>query len=306
MIKSILNPARSIYLLWRPVLSLLFLSAILGTSPLFAGAWVQPQGSYYVKLWVAEFRADQEFGLQGERQRLYLAAGSWRQATLEERSAGLYAECGLTPQLTLVASLPWKRLTRSATDILEPINPNIRNRSSGMGDLSMGLRRLLSSAPLVSSIQIMGRIPAGYQVGPAPTQLNDTPVLPRGNGARALSLEILAGQSRSRLYATGGLGYRVQSGRPDNEILYTAELGFYPLPALLVRGTIDGSRTRADDLHAPRGVAVVIDQDLLKLDLGLILSLSSTLQLSLDRIFFLSGRNTPAGSQTFIALALKE
>ena len=298
MLRS-LHPSR------KPILYLTLLSILLHGVPLFAGAWVQEKGAFYLKIWTTGFSTEDEFDLQGERRPLYYYIGSWRRTSLEERSAGIYAEYGLTRRFTLVATLPWKQLTRKATDILEPVSPHIRNHSSGIGDLAMGVRLHLFSNFLVSSIQVMVRIPGGYEVGPPPTQLADNPHLPLGTGVRALSLEALAGHSSSRWYTTGSLGYRFQDGRLKDEILYTLEFGFYPISSLVIQGTVDGIRTRARQLRLPLGTSIVMDQDLLKMGLGLIWSPSSYIELSLIRISHFLGRNAPAASQMIIGLALK-
>ena len=285
---------------WIPLAAIL-----LGSVPaqLHAGAWTQPPGGLYLKLAGLSFRSGEFLDAEGER-----LARQEKPSTeeLSDRNASVYLEYGVRERLTLVASLPYKRLVHTKKEVrfFESLDTTITRiypdeNESGFADLEMRLRWRLLQDPAVVSVTLGGKLPLGYE-------MQEESNVPLGTGEIDGDTRLLVGKSLYPLpgYATGAIGYRKRGGIFSDELLYNLEAGF-TYGNLLVKGVAEGVRTFGD-CGATGAMGMLIgDQNSLKLSPGVIWSFSERLEVGADLFYIASGCNTAAGTTYAVGLAFK-
>lgn len=255
----------------------------------FAGAWTQPQGSYYAKaaiLWLNSTESLDEGGSRVDR----LGSGQLRDLTVST-----YAEYGLTDRLTLVTSAPYKRLEDRRTFAGQGV---AIERVRRLGDLDLRLRWLWRQQPLVTSVAIGAKIPLGYDV-------DDDTRVPPGTGQIDADIRLLFGYSLYPVpaYVTGEAGYRTRGGVFSDETFFSLESG-YTAGRLLLKGFATVIRTRGSCSTGAQG-DLIGNQNLLKLSPGAIYRVSPQAELSLELIHVASGCNTAVGNSFVIGVAFK-
>ena len=297
----------------RTALALLVVGLLAGHC--WAGAWVQEQGSYFLKVGSSYFSTTEEFNHLGERLQILEEQTAFEDASFRDANLNLYLEYGLTEKATMVATLPFKGL-RSERDVLFgggiETNREIVN-TVGFGDVTLSVRRKLLPDPLALSIQTGIKFPLGYEQQPA----NDGP--PLGTAKFDGEIHLLAGRSLWPLpgYVTGSLGFRRRGGRLNDEMVYGIEIGYNVGPMLAKIG-LDGIRNRSTPpdiagqtvvtpLPGGGGVLpdlVVGDQHFTKLGPGIIYSLSPGRAVQAELLHVLAGTNTLSGTVFSLALIL--
>ena len=282
----------------------------------------------YFKLAGLSFRSQDYLDAAGDR-RERVAKPSMEELSDESMSA--YLEYGLWENLTLVATLPYKRLVYKNTEVkvfksdvldttITRILPDEIN--SGLADLELRLRWRLLRNPAVVSLALGGKFPLGYDIdqdsigsldsgvlGLGPSPLADgtgaDSRIPLGTGERDVDIRLLLGKSLYPLpgYVTSTVGYRKRGGAFSDEFFYGFEAGV-TYNRLLVKGVVEGMRTMGDCGAMGQG-GLVGDQDILKLAPGLIWSLSNHLELGVDLFHIAAGCNTAAGTTYAVGLAFK-
>ena len=285
---------------WIPLAAIL-----LGSIPaqLHAGAWTQPPGGLYLKLAGLSFRSGEFLNAEGER-----LARQEKPSTeeLSDRNASVYLEYGVRERLTLVASLPYKRLVHKKTEVrfFESLDTTITRiypdeNESGFADLEMRMRWRLLEDPAVVSVTLGGKLPLGYE-------MQEESNVPLGTAEIDGDTRLLVGKSLYPLpgYVTGAIGYRRRGGIFSDELLYSLEAGFTH-GNLLVKGVAEGVRTFGD-CGATGAMGMLIgDQNSLKLAPGVIWSFNERLEVGADLFYIASGCNTAAGATYAIGLAFK-
>lgn len=269
-----------------------FLSTVvLGTNgPVFAGAWVQKEKGYYLKVATNYLNTTNDIDAQGNRVK---KAGL---GELTDLSFSTYLEYGIGDQLTLVASVPYKRLEdyrTFATGIA-------KEKRSGLGDLEGRLRwQMMNQGPMVASVAAGAKFPLWYENDP------NTRV-PLSSRKVDLDLRVLAGRSLYPFpgYITGEAGYRVRGGTFSDEAFYALEAGI-TLNRFLLKGFLSGIHT-SGTCETAGEVGLIGDQNVLKLSPGIIYRLTDRFELSLDLIHVAAGCNTTAGNTLSFGLALKK
>ncbi len=293
----------------RPLFPCLPLAAILlAAAPgrLDAGAWTQPQCGFYSKLAGLSFSSRAVLNTDGERQDRAVDP----REELSDRGLSAYLEYGLLDRLTLVASLPYKRLVfRNPREAryFEALDSTIVRQHpdqsrSGLADLELRLRWRLLLDPAVVSLAAGGKFPLGYEV---PTEIPESYV-PLGTGETDAEVRLLVGKSLYPLpaYVTGTLGYRRRGGDFGDELFHGLEAG-YSYNRLLVKGVVEGIQTLGDCGAMGEGGGLIGDQNSLKLSPGLIWSFNDRLEISADLFHIASGCNTAAGTTYALGLAFK-
>ncbi|MCE2448740.1 MAG: hypothetical protein J4F35_10245 [Candidatus Latescibacteria bacterium] len=276
----------------------------------------------YFKIAGLSFRSQDYLDAVGER-RERVAKPSMEELSDESMSA--YLEYGLRERLTLVATLPYKRLVYKNTEVkvfksdlldttITRIHPDEIN--SGLADLELRLRWRLLRNPAVVSLALGGKFPLGYDIdqdsigslsagglglGPSPVD----GVAGADNKVRDIDMRLLVGKSLYPLpgYLTSTVGYRQRGGAFSDEFFYGFEAGV-TYKRLLVKGAVEGMRTMGDCGAMGQG-GLVGDQDILKLAPGLIWSLSKNLEVGVDLFHIAAGCNTAAGTTYAVGLAFK-
>ena len=268
----------------------LFLGALFPglTATAHAGAWTQKQRGYYLKLAAYSFRATSDLDARGTE------VPRPGRGTLSSLDLSAYVEYGLSEHLTLVASMPYKRLEdkRTIADFVAI------ERTWGAGDLETRLRWKLRDRPLVAAVAAGARIPLGYDVDAAAHA-------PLGSGELDGDIRLLLGRSLYPFpgYLSGEIGYRARGGPYGSEIFYALEAGVSK-HKFLFKGYLSSLRTLATcGANAQAGLSG--DQNILKVSPGLIYRLRQNAELSFEFIHIASGCNTAAGNTLSLGMALK-
>ena len=253
-----------------------------------AGAWTQKAGGSYVKVAAAYLDTGSDIDSNGDR---VPKAG---QGELRDVNLSAYVEYGITGRLTVVGSIPYKRLR----DIRVFATGRALERRSGFGDLEVRLRHRLVAEPAVVSLAVGAKLPMWYAEDPQ----SRVPLSSRKVDA---DLRLLVGRSLYPFpgYVTGEAGFRARAGGFGNEAIYGLEAGV-TIRRFLIKGFVSGIQTLGE--CAPTGeVGLVGDQSVLKLSPGVIYRLKDWLELSAELIHVAWGCNTTAGNTYLFGVALK-
>jgi hypothetical protein len=254
----------------------------------YAGAWTQKAGGSYVKIAAAYLNSGSAIDSDGNR---VPKAGM---GELRDVNLSAYVEYGFTDHLTLVGSMPYKRLK----DVRTFANGRALERRTGFGDLELRLRWRIVSEPAVVSVAVGGKVPMWYADDPQSR-------VPLSSRKVDGDVRILVGRSLYPFpgYVTGEAGFRARAGGFGNEIIYGLEAGV-TAGRLLVKGFVSGIQTLGE--CAPTGeVGLVGDQSVLKLSPGFIFRVRDWLELSAEVIHVAWGCNTSAGNTYLLGVALK-
>ena len=311
---------------WIPLAALL-----LATVPtqLHAGAWTQAPGGLYFKIAGLAFRSQEYLDTAGDRQ---ARAEKPSMEELSDRNISAYLEYGLWEHLTLVASLPYKRLVYKKTevkvfksDVLDTTITRIHPDEilTGLADLELRLRWRLLLDPAVS-LALGGKFPLGYKMGqdgndsldagglglgPSPldgARAGTDSKIPLGTGEKDIDMRLLVGKSLYPFpgYLTSTVGYRKRGGIFSDEFFYGLEAGV-TYKRLLVKGVVERMRTMGDCGATGQAGSLIGDQDILKVSPGLIWSLSKHLKIGVELFHIAAGCNTAAGTTYALGLAFK-
>lgn len=171
-----------------------------GGNELHSQAWARDSGKAYVKLAYGTSTASEQYSFDG---RIKEYADNVTENAFFDRSLYFYGELGLTPTLTLVAGLPYKRvIVRDAA---------FRYRTYAPGDAQIGARYSLTSLLGMSggseavAANLSLSLPLGYT-------RNLTPSV--GSGQIGADLNVSYGRSFYPFpgYAQAAVGYRYRSG----------------------------------------------------------------------------------------------
>ena len=263
-------------------------------SAAFAGAWTQNRGGYYFKVGASYLNSTIDIDANGKQ------IQKANMGELRDLNYSTYLEYGLLDRLTLVSSVPYKRLqdTRTLRDLNSVITGTALERRWGFGDMEMRLRWLLTNKPVVASIAVGGKIPLWYEEDP------NTRV-PLSSKKVDADVRILLGQSLYPLpiYVTGEVGYRIRGGDFSNEGFYALEAGI-TVNRFLFKGYLSGIRTFGT-CNPVEEVGLIADQNILKLSPGLIYRLTNWFELSVETIHIAAGCNTTAGNTFLFGIAFK-
>jgi hypothetical protein len=288
-------------------------------------AWLQPKGGYYFKVSGSYLDTDTEFNFTGDRQDVFADDESLSETSFSEFSLTTYFEYGLLDHLTLVASLPIKRITSEETSSLGPLLPDARveRTSAGPSDLVVSARvpsplRYLSPLWYLfgdrAAFALQGgvKIPLGYDENP---EKNDLPLPPLGTGKVDFEIHETAGLSLYPLpaYLSAGIGFRVRGGELNDEWIFNAEAGYTAGPVFLklrfdgLQNTIpppnlSGSTFTSFSAGTTVGDIVAGDQDVLKLNPAVAYYVTERFAVNAEVFHVLEGKNTVAGTSFVLGL----
>ncbi|RMD88791.1 MAG: hypothetical protein D6813_11555 [Calditrichaeota bacterium] len=254
----------------------------------FTGAWTQKKGHFYSKLSFLRFRSQEQFLLNGDRERL----GDNGRVT--DFGIYFYLEYGWMDKLTLIGSIPFKTINFSCA------TTGCDHTTTGIGDIYTGFRYNLSDNNWIVSVQSGVKFSTGYETDE--TKLNSAP--PLGDGQTDIDFRLLFGKSilKYKGYINIDVGYRARSGEPVDEIPYAFEGGITLTPKYMLIGQIYGVRSinekkgqqdfRVIDGEVVNFVGTGAVEDFLKAQIQLLYRLSGEVDLSFVFEQVLDGRNT--------------
>lgn len=266
----------------------LFSTLSFGIGYAHAGAWTQKKHHFYSKFSLHRFESKAQFLLNGDRQPLL------DNGRVLDVSVFYYLEYGIYDDLTFVLSAPVKIINFSCA--IEGCDDS----SSGLGDVTLGLRYKLSEKSWVIAVQSAVKIAAGYETDEE--ELDSRP--PLGDGQTDFEMRLLLGRSvlNHSGYVNFDFGYRARSGVPVDEVIYGAEFGYNLSKYYLLSGQISGVRAISEkrsqqDFTIINGmiqnfVGTGALEDFLKAQLQLTYKISPRWDLSFLFERVLLGRNT--------------
>ena len=268
-----------------------FLTAILPfliASQANAGAWTQKKGDYYAKVSGGYLNTTQDINAEGDK------VDKDGEGRLRDLNCSAYVEYGITDQLTLVGTAPYKNMKDTRTFQ----TGTALERRWGFGDVELRMRRLLWNKDFVASVAAGAKVPTWFED-------DESTRVPLSSKKMDWDARVLLGKSLYPVpgYVTGELGYRLRGGTFSNEWFYTLEAGI-TVDRVLIKGFISGIRTLGN-CEPGDEVGLIGDQNVLKISPGIIYKLNSRVELSADLIHIASGCNTTAGNTFFVGVALK-
>lgn len=280
-------------------------------------AWTRPPGGVYASVLHGRLQSSARFDAAGERV-AYLSDTD--EGAFTDHSWYLYVEAGATRRLTVVAMVPYKRMSVERGRGRTPV------AADGVGTAQLGARLDLR-APLgladgrAAALQVLLGLPTGYTRNAAPAL---------GTGVADVDVVASAGASFHPLpaYVQAGAGVRLRTGlfglsrtQPcmpgafcdpelmpdyDHQWLATAEAGMRPVSWLLVQGLAGGQwSNRPPEVDADLITTAATRERRLQLGAAVTLYPLPHVGLSVRRFGVVRGRNTLAGASWFVGLEVR-
>lgn len=251
-----------------------------------AGPWTLKQGKTYNKPAVNYFVGDSIFGTQQE--------GFDR---FEDLNFTFYNETGITDDLSFILSVPIKEIIRRDRNAAGVI---AARRTSGVGDIDLGLRYNLSKGPIVVAVQGLVKLPYAY---------NANNPLPLGNGQEDFEGRLQLGRSFGKSgYVVVEAGYRIRFGAPADEFRYLVEYGIDVDKSTYVRTKLDGLLSIRNDtpqvaINGNPTLPLAFDLAKLELTAGRKLSNKTAVEFTVTPNVY--GDNTLTGTNFQLALVFQ-
>lgn len=198
---------------------------LLAAGSAFADAWPRGSGTIYVHSGLAQARATEAFDPIGARIPFPGRGGA-------QQRASLYIEAGMSDHLTLVANLPYQRVT--ARGFFNDFT------TTGLADLDLRLRESRRTAAGVVALEAGAMIPLGYD-------RTDFPQL--GSGRAEPIVNFAYGTSVAALpegFASLQIGYRWRAREIGDELPWSAKVGAFPHKRLGIFAFARGWQSRGD------------------------------------------------------------
>jgi hypothetical protein len=245
-----------------------------------AGAWVTPAGDVRLQLHLMRQQTRERYFLDGRRIPYFFDG--------ENRTSAAFLDVSWGVRDRLEAGVQAAIFRLAFDDVAD------QRRSTGPGDLRLGVRYNLLRAPLVLTLGARAKLPTGDFD-------NDAEIVPVGEGQRDIEGFVEVGHSLwpKPGYWSAGIGYRHRaensaSGiRPGDEVFWYAEAGWTlksRLALRLVGRGLHGRESTSFGLAIPslRRKAVYLDP-------ALDWSFGGGRAVSVAVPFTVAGRNWPAG-----------
>ncbi|MDA0335124.1 MAG: transporter [bacterium] len=285
---------------------LLALLALMLPVAAHAGAWTTPAGSLWAKVswyrqttdeWYTDsdqpiLLADNTLGTRpAGRRQPYRFNGAY-----ESTAVFLEAKYGIADGIDVGLQVPW--FDQSFNDDTRIDSP----AESGFSDVRISARWQLLDRPILLTLKGGAKIPtAEFR--------NEDGLIPVGEGQWDYDVVVQAGRSFWPIpaYANIDLGYRVRTENesirrdPGDEWQVTAELGYSPLPSLMLAAKLEGLYGKAGRSFGLRNESLT--QRITYLSPSVAYTLSGQTVMEGGLRISVGGRNFPAGRQLTIGLS---
>lgn len=301
-----------------PLRLCVFASFLLSVRPILGQAWTPQQGKSFTKVSYGAITAKDQYTFDGT-QRLY--ADNVEENAFFDRSLYLYSELGVSDNVSLILTLPYKRtIIRDAA---------YRYRTFAIGNASLGtrvnLRKMVgwqnTNNALAANLTL--NMPTGYTRNYAPSV---------GTGQADAQLTLNYGRSfyPKPAYFQAGAGYMYRSGfygmskaipcqegvnlnciadrKPnfDNMIVFSAETGYTLAKRVLLQALVQGgASTKIPETGFSVTNPFPTRQQYLKVGSGI--SVYPLKRIGFSGQFFLTpfGKNTIKSSDIFLGIEVK-
>lgn len=271
-------------------ITLLFLAVQFLPGVARAGAWLQPDGTTYLRLSAGYLSTDERYDENGDIVPWDTSGGGFRNAEYKDFETIFYAEVGFLPGWNLVGMTSWKSV--------EAQQPSAVFQTWGFSDIQLGLKRELWMWPsTVTSAMAYITFPTGY---------DETEYPALGSGVTDLSLAGMAGTSGRALWATGELEYRFRGGEFRDQIRGALGGGWNLSDRFGLRGEARGVRSIGEERPPgddPRFDPAKADPDYLDLAGTVAYRLGRGFALEAEVRSTVTGKNALSGTRWSLALA---
>jgi len=251
-----------------------------------AGAWVQRPGEAYLRVLGGYLETDERFDRDGNR---IPFADSL--TVYKDFATALYAEVGLSTQVTAIADIQWKRLVSDAP------GSSADSTNQGFGDAGFGLKVALGKwNTTVASLGGMIVFPTGYDP-------NAYPAL--GSDVVEFTLTGQVGDASLKSWINGEGWYRFRGGDFRDHVGGAIGLGFDITTPLAFRGEVRGVLPLGDPRPLTDTLVDPADFDPAYLDLAATLSLRVVrgFAVEAEARHTVGGRNTLRGTRWSVGFA---
>jgi len=250
----------------------------------FGGAWTLEKKHMYNRISFNYYRAEKNFDENGARRPMP------NDGTFEDINIQWYQEFGLLNNLSLISSFYWKDLQYE--------DRNVGMSKKGVADIDLGLKLRLLKEPIVLSIQLLVKLPSGYDE-------HDDVAL--GKGQIDWEVRLLMGKSFYPLPSYLGLelGYRYRAEEPADEFKYLLEFGWSFSRRFSLRAKLDGTESidNSDNIMDVFGNPTLTNEyNLGKLEITGSLGITEAISLEATYTSSLYGENTSVGDTLSFAL----
>lgn len=167
-----------------------------------AGAWLQDEGTLYLRLGAGLLTTRERFDANGNRVQWDTSGGGFRDARYRDLGLSLYTEVGVLRGWNAIVAAGWSRLQAE--------QPSAVFTTYGLTDITLGVKRgLWNPGRAVTSAAVAVTFPTGYETA-------DYPAL--GSGVTDVSVQALAGASAGVLWGTTEVEYRLRGGGFRNQV----------------------------------------------------------------------------------------
>ncbi len=290
-------------------LLLLFLMPTL----LFAGAWTQKKGSYYLEVSSSYSQSGSEFDFRGDKQDILADFSFYQNTSYRELRFDAYGEYSLNDRFTLVGYVPLKHAIdkRRIVGVGYLDNTDRTTTTTGLGDARLGARIRLWQNAVAVSVESAFKLPLGYDT----SNQNEGPALGTGEIDWQNMLWLGSSFANVPIYTTGHIGFRKRNGVFNDEIIYHFEVGYTPGP-LSFKLALNGVQNTGElrDIYGeevitplPGGggelpVRIFGDQDFTKFNFDINWQATPSLALKLKTFNTPIGKNVVA--ESIVALAV--
>lgn len=281
----IVSPSDTAPKISKNALRFALLAGVFVPVPAVAGPWTLEQGKTYNKPAINYFTGD---SFHGEEQEGF--------EEFQDTNFTFYNETGITDDLSLIISVPFKDISRRDRDAA---GVALTNNTVGVGDIDIGLRYNISKGPVVVAVQGLFKAPYAY---------NENNVLPLGNGQEDFEGRFQLGHSLGKAgYVVAEAGYRYRVGAPSDEFRYLLEYGVDASKSIYLRAKLDGILSINNDTPtaAENGnPALPLAFDLAKLELTAGYKITKKLAIEITGTPTVYGNNALKGTNYQLALVL--
>lgn len=244
------------------------LTAILPPSA-SSSPWGRKKGEFFAAPQIYYYTADHYWDKEGDRKSIG--------CTFKKLETAIYAEWGLSQELTLTLRVPYQHLECG------------EKHTDGISDIEAGLiKRLKQSSRGVLSLQATAIIPTGYSISRE---------LRLGYNRFGLEGMLLGGYGFNRAFAEAGIGYRYYQGYPSDQIRGYARIGLKPDRKIIIMNTIDIQYGVNNGERKKVGKNITLEPyyRLIQNDFSLVFRITPRISVNLGVIKALWGRNTGDG-----------
>ncbi len=245
--------------------------------PFIGGAWGVPKGHYQLELYTKYYYHDSQFDSDGNKTRWgYGGKGS-------EIYTEFKIDYGFSDNVTLWAHIPFKEAYWK--------DDYAKRKTEGFADIWLGGKYRFLDNPMVLSLQLLGKFPAGYNENASPSL---------GKDQLDYEITLLSAKTFGPLYLKADSGYRWRNEEPADTVPYFLELGYQAFDRILFKTSLDGveslSRTGQVEDYTKWTLSTLFT---LKRGLNPHLSTKDKLEFELGYGETFTGRNSSAASEIF-------